>query len=1002
MDDRTIRRGGPVARRVFLKGAGAGAVVAATGFPDWLLGQVVRASLVEVDGVLTATIHRAADQAWLRFEFEQVVFDTAGDGTAVLRPTGPGAVMRLRYPAQHVAEATIAPGTTPGTQPIAHRVAGESRLVVPITGAVAFTAAALTALLDAPLQSDPRVGDPGPASSMLELPADLRSIPGTDTVVRVDPDPITHDGITQLHRTVLGTAARPASIRPVFNAASADSPASRVPDANGRDDLVAAASAAPATASRLWLTLHGAWAEIEGQWASTTWIHSMTGGRDLFVQVTRRGHLLPFGVPAVWVTTASRVWAADNRSGTVAVMVSEEYVTVADGTIEFFDPGGDGFDPGAPDPGAPGQGRRMPFRSITVEPRPATRATKGTVSWTGGSLPTGDAWTVHETVFGARMPQSYLAGDAAGNEPVTVSLPMVFVPEDRLAAATSGLASFYADPVNAVYGSASLRDDLAWAPEVTAGSRLTTLYTTRIHLGVAPNPTAGRLPVAPVVTGGSVRAPGDGSSPPRTVDVTLADRWIDEGLDAVKNPDLAFVALVEPIDLPLGVEARAVMTPDVTAEVFNQTLGFGANPFDAVDPLTGLEVPTWRPQDAFGSAAAVLGRFLLDSLVKPVSLADAIPGIDVPALSTLALPPNLPTELRTVQEWCPERIESIPALGFVADEDTSLCVRLEAVVALDPTVMPRAVVEFAVRDFTLQVPPLVNVVELDVAVLRVVQPSDGPVDLTFDVSDWRIGDALSWLTPLFDLLSPAGSDFDVGVVDGAIDTDLSLPMPDVNLGILKIRNLGVDLALSFPFLDDRPALVSVDVGRPSAPISIQLAKFKGSFFTRLRFSPAGLELVRVRAEVSAQLFSIDIKVATAYLEVGIAAEFVLRNGEVTFIGELWLEASFSALGVINATLRIAGRVTYLPAQERLKLSGTITWSVSALFTASGSVEIGTLTFDLGGSGSGAAALGGGVGPMAMRSAPRLGHGSTSTGPPTGFGDQHTLATWSEYVSKFAA
>lgn len=1000
MDEPTRSPGGPLGRRAFLKGAGAGVVVVASGFPDWLFGQVVRASLLEVDGVLTATLYRPEDQTWLRFEFVDLTLDerTAPPRLVPIPGGRSTPAVRVRLSAQHVAEDAIAPNATPGTGPIGSRVAGESRLVFPVDRreTIPFTAAALLSLAGRALQVATSAGDPGPLTSMIEVPTDLRSSPAASTRVHTDVTPVTRAGVTQLSRLRLSDSDGTARFRPVFAVTPdpAHEPAGRVPNAADRAAIVQAATARgapPAAARRLWLSLHGAWADIDADWGTAAWSQWITGGRDLSAQVTRRGFAMPFGVPASWVTTSTRVWTADPGGGVVATLVSEEHVVIPGGAVELFDPTDDTFDPAHPVPGAPADGRRMPFRRVRPEPRPATRARKEQLTWTGGSIALDHAWAVHETVFGARMNQAFALVDAADHEAIPVSVPIVFVPAERANDATvaAGLREFYTHRPE--YATASLREDVAWAPELEPGSRLTTASTTSISFGVDTVPGPVGVSIWPVVTGGRIQIPVIGA-PPRNVDVTFADRWVDHATDADQNPDLAFVSLAETVELPLGVEARAIMTPDLEATVLNQTFGIGADP---VFPSPGgVNGPTWSPSDAFGDAAKLLGRFALDALIDAVRLSQAVPGVDIPTITTSLVPPTLPTELRTIQEWCPERVNPLPALGFIATDHTRLCVRLEAVVALDPAVTPRAEVEFSVRDFTLHIPPLVPAVELDVTELRVTQPSDGPVDLVFEVDDWRLGSSLSWLRPLLDLFQPGGSGMDIDISTGAIGASLTLPIPDVDFGVMSISNVAVDLAADFPFLDDAPPLVSIDVGTPSAPIGVRLLQFRGAFFTRLRFSPDGLELLRIRAEVSARLVEIDIGIATAYCEVGVAAEF-RWDGAITFSGSLWLEASFDVLGIVNATLRITGTVTYQQALERIRVAGTISWSVTAIFTASGSVEIGALTFALGGGNASTAGL---VGTSAVRSAPRIGSGSTATG----FGDQHTLTTWSQYVTAFAA
>jgi hypothetical protein len=336
----------------------------------------------------------------------------------------------------------------------------------------------------------------------------------------------------------------------------------------------------------------------------------------------------------------------------------------------------------------------------------------------------------------------------------------------------------------------------------------------------------------------------------------------------------------------------------------------------------------------------------------------------------------------------------VPAAGFIADANTSLCVEVTAVVALDSGVEASTTVTFEVEDFTLEVPPGISLIQLDVNSMKAVQTSGGNTDLTFDIDGWRLGGALSWLEPLISLLSPGGSDFDVDIDPTEIVTELELSLPNITLGVFVIKNFTVTLTGTFPFTGTDEPAIGIGIGSRAEPVSLQIMQFRGGFWCEIAFSTQGLVLLHVHADATAMLVEIDIVIAKAYCYVTVGADFKLASGNVTFIGSLKLEAGFSVLGVIGATLSVVGKVKYQEAAEKITISGTIHWSVTALATFSGKVPLGELSFSTGNGG------GSGFAPLAGRSLPAQ---ASSTAPVGGsFGDAHTLATWRTYVDKFAA
>lgn len=975
-----------VSRRRFVQFAGVGSIVAVLDGANWLGGM---ASSLELDGnVLTTTLIRPDDQLRLQLEFLNVVHDRANNRLQA-GPTGTP-MMRVLLPRQHVSEQPVPAAPTPPTvppgasaSPIPHAAAANSRLVFEISAPIDLTVEALLDLAAHTLTTTALKGNPDDETTMIELPADLRWSPAANVSATADLVPKTSGNVSQLHRIKLNGPQGPVDFTPVHNALSADDAfGGRIPNRGSRDSIVdAATTEGPATAQRVWLTPHGAWADLEGEWSTVEWTQRVQGGRDQFVQVVEKGILMPFGLPAVWTETATRLWLVDADGAVVSTMVSETHFAVTgEATVDLHGPS------------APAAGRRMPFEQVTIEAKDNIAAVKRPIDWSGspGPVDDNDAWVVtyggDALWAGTDVRVSYRGLDRLGEE-TQFSLAALFVRTEALDDQNlrNGLAAFYASDEGDTFRRRTMLSNIAWAEPVVEGVGTTTQFTVELEFALEPTVASnpGELPIQPVVSRGIVRSADAGGD----IGVTFNVAYLLAGNSEALNPTLAYLDLDEATPFPLGTEARAVMTPDLLAEEFNQNLGIGPAPQD------NAGTDTWDPAVAFGEGASILRGVKLSDIVGPISFDAAVPGIDIPTFESLVL------DDRIVQSyiWCPDSINSFPDAGFVTTPDTQFCIEVSSTIALDSAVQAGTEVEFRVSDFQLVVPPILGAVILDVAELRAIQPADGPVDLTLDIEDWTLGGALSFLEVLFKQITPSGSAFDLDIDSDTITAVLDVPLPNINLGVLVIKNFAIGLTGTFPYAGDGEPSVAIAVGTKRNPVDIQILQFGGGFRMELALDAGGLQSLEIYAEVSARLVEIDIKIATAYCEVGVSAEFSLdSNGDVTFKGSLWMEASFNVLGLVGATLRITGSVKYKEANERLRFSGTIHWSVTALFTFSGKVPIGSITFELGdGQASSFAgrSLRGGGGHLAQ-AAPSGGTGGS-------FGDVHSLASWTDYVKKFA-
>jgi hypothetical protein len=147
----------------------------------------------------------------------------------------------------------------------------------------------------------------------------------------------------------------------------------------------------------------------------------------------------------------------------------------------------------------------------------------------------------------------------------------------------------------------------------------------------------------------------------------------------------------------------------------------------------------------------------------------------------------------------------------------------------------------------------------------------------------------------------------------------------------------------------------------------------------------------------------------------LTADFILRDGLVTFTGAIALIGEISLAGLVSATGAIVGSLTYREADETIVLRGTIEYEVdSILGSDSGSVAIGTHTFPVGNGGAGAG-LRSAADPHMHGFAAALTPGAASTSapsnpflaapppaaPPSSFANLYSQTQWTDYCNAFA-
>jgi hypothetical protein len=964
-------------RRRFVMGAlGAGTVLVVEQAPVVRVGSLLGATPAGAQATTTFRVVRAADQLNVLVELVRCGFDAAG--TQIV-PTGANPLIRLVFGPQHVAEQPFVdpPPPVPPTTAVAHVVAGDSQVVIPLTSDIPATLAGILARGAEALAVQSSAGPPSSGATVLELPYGVALSPNANTKLRAPAGRRTVRGVDELWvAELVRTNASPVKVRVVANLAAADLLGDRIPTAADRDQLVintlTGGSAAPADARRLWLSSHGAFADIQGFWPGQPlerWAQRIVTGRDIHVETVSLGYLAPFGHRAALVTIAERRFLLDTGGGVTSVMVQQTYLELVESEVAY------------PGRGQRDSGRRLPF--VNVRASLANEAPVTVVPLVQGGTDIPGAFEVRKGANPVTV--DYVLTDRAANPEAAFSYDAWFIEDtsahDPAAGASAArvVAKFNARGDRRVeLGGAAV----AFADELAPGGGATSKPTESITLllGSPTGASTGQLDAdsRPAFYPEMERARVVDVASDTVVEVTLHPRWLSSGTGGA-NFDQAYLTLAEPRtgELAAGSAARAVAGVDLTAEVFNQTSGAGLD-YDSPDA-------PWNPEDALAETSKVLGNIVLSSVIGVIEDISA-PGVSLPGTEVTV---NGDT-VTVVFSFSPPLDSREPTqTGFITNADSRADITITNVISLDGG-DPESEIDIRLLDFSLEIPPGVPVVVLDFDEVRVVQPSDGPLQVTPDLSGWRFAGEFTWLDPVAEFFANISGDVAVEVRDGVLVVEVVINLPNVNLGVLRIRNASALMGVALPFNGD-PMTVTAGVGSAMSPVQVTILGFEGSFYLTIAISggPSVSTSIVAYAKISAELFGFDLVVVKATIGLALSALFKLDDGEVTFTASVAIEGEINVLGLVEVTVGVVGSVTYKSETEQLILSGRITWRVDSFLGGdSGSVPIGRTSFDLG---SGAAR--------------EAGAGRAGTDPRVGaavsFGDRYSEDDWTAYDRAFA-
>ncbi|MEM9654304.1 MAG: hypothetical protein AAGA65_19580, partial [Actinomycetota bacterium] len=894
----------------------------------------------------------------------------------------------------------------PPTTAVDHTAARNSQIVAPVSGTHDLSVAGILALIEQALTVQATAGATDTDTTILEIPAGLTLSPGPGAIVTAAAAPFTVGDTTELW---LADISDPAGLEllAIENLTTTDL-TNAIPTAADRDNLIVNTTAGPLiSAPELSLSSSGAFARLEGEWPGQTLIgyrQHITTGRDISVEVESTGYIAPFGIRAAITTTTERIFTTDTANELTSAMRLERYLTILEPTVDLG--GRDHQEDG---------GRRNLWSQVVASADESRQVVLTPVADGTGDIPGVDDITYIDD--GSDVTISYVATDRNGDE-VAFTLPCTYIGADdaHQSGATSPSARF-ADVWNG--GSRDSRRDIdvngqrvAFADAIAPGQTSKTTNDIRFNIDLpevaAPGAFFGDNQVPafnPALDHATIvdEILGDG----QPFDVELHPRWLSDGVTNA-NFDLAFLRLptVKVGTIGGDLPTVAVAAIEIVGEILNQVSG----------PAPDLPNPNapWDPAEALGDASKILGSLLLSDLmvIKPVRL--AVPGIDIPNTEVIVTS----TGVTIIYSFKPE-LQSVSAVGFVATPNvTQCCVSITNEIPFEG--QPTSVTETVVNDFSMEFPPgnAPTIIEIVFEEVRATVSSTSGLSVVPKISEWKIGDDLNLLQPLFDLL--LGLDgINVDINPDALDLGASINLPSFNLGLVSINNFGIDFSMALP-LGDNPVMLGTGIGSPANPLEVSAGIFGGTFFTTL-----DLEFHNSRTdwlvEAGISLFlevGIDAVVVSASVRLSAGINFIFQNaggnGTVIVTAGVSLEGGVSVLGLIDVSVKLSANLSYNSSTEIASGKATVHWGVDTFLGGiEGKVPIGEIEFVLGdGITSNAAGVGAGA-----AGAPRLAANntanstannsvggqsvSTSNQPRSSFGDLISQADWTQYSNAFA-
>jgi hypothetical protein len=619
------------------------------------------------------------------------------------------------------------------------------------------------------------------------------------------------------------------------------------------------------TARGVVVGMSGATMSADAVFEGGTWQHRIAAGRDLEVQTSLFGRLLPFGHRAVYTEHITR--EIDPRGErTTAPLRRMAVLVVAEPEVRFADDGSRAR-------------RAFPFDAVRIAPTSVPL-----------DVPADPAQPFVPTRAG--QPVRFTVTLVQGDSEQSFSMPLVFT----FASPPPLVDDDTAGGVRDAFGAASDLPDAAVdranelgvqsTPGVVvalAGSTVTECRELTVEL---VRDAAGAL--HPELTAARISTPAlraFGSSVGEAV-VGFTSAYLDTG-DARRALVLPKVA----VDLAGAADrVGAVATPSFAVD------GLSA----AGDLVNSAVLGSFDPRAYFdGLTAKLLGIVDLKEVIA------SVPGIQAPRISTIALP-TAPAP-RVVYDWPAVPLKGFGPLSPIEGQTSALTLHVEA--AADPAGGVTALSSGTVTNFQLDFAGVLIVqfrslaFQLEAGRNPVVKV-DGP-NVAF-AGDLRFLESLTAAIAAFVGTPPVSID----ATPQGITVSRGVALPEITLGAgvfaVSLRGAVFTVRLRLPFDDALAADVSF--GTRAHPFTVGVWILGGGGYLEMK-TVAG-EIVEFAAAVEiGGVWGFDWAVVKGEVHALVGIEFRFHGGRVQFAGYLRIGGSVEVLGIISVSIEARAELT---------------------------------------------------------------------------------------------
>lgn len=922
--------------------------------------------------IAPVAVIRPSDMLVLHFRFINLKLSPGSGGTPSLIRTNPAqdAFIAVRFPPQAIAEQAFnLPGDTPAAPPVQSRAARESWLVFKVPASITEIEYSLESLIDwqrfEPVVRSGQANPSGNATTAtpftaIEAPYRLFLSPAAQAAWAHSLAPVTRNGRTELWHTRLSAPGpTPPTVRVVWSPdnsgslpASPEAAANRCPFSTAvalsrRDryeilTLNTRPNAAPVTAERLMLTSQGAWLKLRGTWDVegynlTDWKHVATHGRDHFVRVVLKGYLYPFGHRAALIyETERRVEPVPgNPNRRAAYLRKQRYIVILEPERQF--PGPEAYTAQSQKERA----RRLPLRrvAVTTERTPVLDPAVGGIS----GMSEAAFWPkVNGQPFRFKM----TAEDWEGQQ-IEYSVPAIFV-LSTVAGNQGQMAT--------VASEYSLRSDWRTAflegqrlavakqvpvPGLKPGVRISDLsFATRyLRFGGAPAAPGeqARPPFFPVMDEASVRIPSlEGMSDSGGYKrIRLHPLFAAKGFDVSQNPGWVFAELPDQTQITFaGEKVGGVVTPDMRLGGLSYLYGLvggdpgllGAGNFDPSQFLQG---------------AKILGGIALDGILQGLGSLTAGGDDRVPRISSKVNykddnPLNGPESVETTLNWKTGLRSAGPFLAYYNDDpeansgtDATLEMKAEAVMPFSGIDDATVSIKGQLKNFEID---LFQAIKVGFKELVFTAGTGNEAKVDVDLRWVAFGGPLAFIEQLRQFIGNLTRDlFTIDLQPSGIRAALSLPIPNVAVGVFALQNMKAGAALDLPFRGDKPMLLAFTFCSRESPFTLSVGPFGGGGFVGVTLGLSGMEKLEAALEFGGT-WALNFGVASGkvYLMAGIyfkyePSEGALLEGYVKAGGEVEI------LGIITISLELYLSLTYQSQGNKVFGQAKVTVEVEICF-----------------------------------------------------------------------